>query len=193
MIPGMNKRYKEFVAAAPSPSEARRRIVEYARRHGTAAAARMSGAAPCTVYRLLKRKRLDSFDRPTRALLAEEEARIIDARLANPTEGVRSLKKKTGLPHGYVQITRVLREAGLALKRHHATRDPDFWIPICTRRVEYARYELKVAEYARAAGMTCIFSEVERIRRRLDVAKRKVEWWKKEKERRERAEKIESH
>jgi hypothetical protein len=71
-------------------------------------------------------------------------------------------------------------------KRHNPTRDPDFWIPICTGRVWIAEQELKAAKYARAAGMICIFSQVERIQRRVEVAKRKLEWWKREKVRRER-------
>ena len=76
----------------------------------------------------------------------------------------------------------------MKLKAPGGTRDPDFWIRICTGRVWIAEQELKVAEYARAAGMTCIFSEVERIRRRLVKAERKLSWWKSEKVSRERAE-----
>ncbi len=185
----MSERYREFVAAAPSPSEARRRIVEYARRHGTAAAVRMSGACRSTVKNLLNRKSFDTFGRHTGGsprLSPEDEARIIDARLAHPTEGVLTLKSKRGLPHGRNQIARVLREAGLRIERHRSTRGPDFWLPVREFRVWIAEIELKVAEYARAAGMTGHLAQVEYIRRRLDVAKRKVEWWRKEKERRER-------
>jgi hypothetical protein len=178
----MNERYKEFLASAPSPAEARRRIVEYACEHGTTAAARMSGADQTTVARILQRgdalaPRRHSGGKPR--LAPEDEARIIDARLAHPEAGVIRLKRDHGLPHGGRQIMRVLNEAGLVPECEKPIRDPAFWIRWRERRVETARLELMVAEVVRKAGATGRIAEVERLRRGVARAKRKVEWWKK--------------
>ncbi len=153
------------------------------------AAARMSGASRRTVRNLVIRA--DAGDDLARnagrqPLSARDEARIVAAKKAHPTEGAGALKSKRGLPYGLKRIIRVLGEAGLLPKRHIPTRDPDFWIRICTGRVWITQQELKVAEYARAAGMTGWLAQVERIRRRVEVAERKLEWWRRQKERVER-------
>jgi hypothetical protein len=189
-------RYREFMAASGGPEGARRRIVECARRHGTMAAARMSGASRWTVRNLVIRA--DAGDDLARnagrqPMGARDEARIVAVKRAHPTESAVTLKNKRGLPFGLKRIMRVLGEAGMLRKRRNPTRDPDFWIRICTGRVWIAEQELKVAGWARAAGMTGHLAQVERIQRRVEVAKRKLEWWKSEKVRRERAEKMEGH
>ncbi len=192
----MHQRYKDFLARADSLGEGRRMLVKYAREHGARAAARMSGANASTVWRLCAQKDV-GVRRPHTGgppkLSPEDEARIIDARLAHPGVGPVMLKRDHGLPYGKNKIMRVIREAGLASKERQTHRKPDFRIRICTGRVWIAQQELKVAEYARAAGMTCIFSQVERIRRRVAEAKRKLRWWKGEKVRRERAAKMKGH
>jgi len=48
-----------------------------------------------------------------------------------------------------------------------------------------ARPELYIAKVARPMGVTGWVSQVERIRRRVEVAERKHEWWRKEKAKRE--------
>jgi hypothetical protein len=180
----MNERYREFRASAPSPAEARRRLVEYACEHGTAAAIRMSGAGQTTVARLVRQAGAVA-PRPNKPgaprLAPEDEARIIDARLAHPGASAMRLKRDFGIPHGDHQIKRVLREAGLVSKRH--IRDPAFWIRWREKRVEVARLELMVAEVMRKHGVEGRIAQVERLRRVVAREKRKLEWWRKEKER----------
>ncbi len=185
----ISERYRRFMAAAPSPEAARRRIVECARRHGTMAAARMSSASKNTVRRLVRwadagRSLADKLARPH--LSARDEGRIVAAKRAHPTEGTGLLRRNGRVPYSCQTISRVLRETGLQRKQHVPTRDPDFRIRICTGRVWIAEQELKVAEIAHSVSYPGRASEVERIRRRLEVAERKLEWWKSEKVRRER-------
>ncbi len=196
----MNTRYKHYLDCFSDKAEALRRIVACARAQGTGAAAGMSGADPSTIRSLCKRPRVGAPRRHTGGtpkLSLEDEARIMDARLAHPEAGALRLKRDHGMPFGKNQIERVLREAGLIVNPHSQPKDdPDFWIRVTERRVEYAGYELALAEHARALGYAGRASEVERMRRRLEKAKRKVEWWKSEKvrrERRERAEKMKGH
>ena len=178
----MNKRYREFLDAAPDPWEARRGLIDYARVHGAEAAARMSGAGLCTVYRLVRQAdtgtlRLRRPGRPS--LTPEDEAEIVAARLAHPEAGALRLKRDHGLRYGHSQIKRVLREHGLARKRWRRVLklDPEHRLVVSKRRLVAARLELTVAEIARAHGFSGFVADVERIRRRLEKAERKVRYW----------------
>ncbi len=79
----VSERYREFMAASGGSEEARRRIVECARRHGTMAAVRMSGASNITVRNLVMRAEGgDDLARNAgrQPLSAREKARILAAK-----------------------------------------------------------------------------------------------------------------
>jgi hypothetical protein len=189
----MNRRYKEDVARAPNLAEVLRQLLE----HAHEAEADMSGATPAASARpVLPRgatsRRWGGRGRPLTQL---DEARIIDTKLSNPDMGVRRLKRDAGLTYGHCQITRVLRDVGLMRKPPPPPppRDVDFWVRTTRGNVYLAEAELALAQYARLYGFTGRVAAVERLRRGVEKAKRKAEWWKKEKSRRERAEKMKGH
>jgi transposase len=176
----MNERYREFRRSAGGAWEARRRIVECARAHGAEAATAMSGACRNAVYRLLQ---VSGDGEPPRLrqgrppISPEEEAGIIDARLAHPGVGWERLRRDFDLPYGRHAVTRVLREVGLVPGRKGPTRDPEFWLRWRQKRLEVARLELMVAKVMRNHGVTGRIAQVERLRRAVARAERKVEWW----------------
>ena len=96
----MNERYGKFLAAAPDPWEARRRLVDHARVHGAGAAARMSGACGSAIYKLLKRAEAGTLrpsprGRPPRLTPEDEALRGFHLRKWNGTpEKVKGIVEK---------------------------------------------------------------------------------------------------
>ncbi|MHC5053416.1 MAG: hypothetical protein ACYTKD_01725 [Planctomycetota bacterium] len=191
----IGERYGEFMAASGGPEEARRRIVECARRHGTMAAARMSGATRRTVRNLVIRA--DAGDDLARnagrqPLSARDEARIVAAKRAHPDESARALKEKRRLPYGLKRILRVLGEAGMLKERRLPTRDPAFWLPVHESRLRMALLDSQVAasgvrpaDLERSDGLGRYLRDLRRLvraRLRLERAGAKVRWWKKKRE-----------
>ncbi len=175
----MNRRYRELIAASGRRA-AWQRIVAHARERGVHAAAAMSGACLRTVRKLIKRADAGNLvprkPVPPR-LTPEDEARIVDAKLAHPRAGVMRLKREHGLPYGNRQILRVLRETGL--RTRWLDHDPARRLRVSERRLLAARLELKVAEVARAHGFERVVFEVERMRRRLRIAEGTTRYWRK--------------
>jgi len=186
-MPQMNQAYRKFVEKMRGPARARRLIVECARRHGATAAARMSSAHPNTVRSLVKRadEGRPVTDGPGVHLTRADRRRIIAAKRAHPEEGSRLLISNRRVPYGRWAISRVLREAGLERKKHIPTRDPDHWLERSELAVWMAEAELYIAEVARSMGVSGWVSQVERIRRRVEVAKRRVKYWREQKAKRE--------
>jgi len=188
-MPRMDERYRRFVDRYRTPAEARRRIVECARRHGVTAAARWSGAHPTTVRMLVRRAEEGRpiVNNPGHPLSRAERRRILAAKRARPEEGSRLLVGNRRVPHCYRTIFRVLHEAGLTRKQHIPTRDPDHWLERSELSVWMAEAELYIAQVARSMGVTGWVSQIERIRRRVEVAKRRVAYWREQKAKRESA------
>jgi len=168
------------MAAAPSPEAARRRIVECARRHGTANAARMSGAAMSTVYRLVKWAddgRSLARESGSPPMSARDEGRILAAKRAYPYEGMKLLVRNRRVRHCYRTVFRVLHEAGLLKRRRMVTRDPDFWIRWHEKQSLYAQLNFYLGWIARLQGMTGRLADTDGPLRRLKKAERKVKYW----------------
>ncbi|MHC4252638.1 MAG: transposase [Planctomycetota bacterium] len=195
MMSNIGERYGEFMAASGGPEEARRRIVECARRHGTMAAARMSGASRRTVRNLVIRA--DAGDDLARnagrqPLSARDEARIVAAKRAHPDASARALRSKRGLPYGLKRILRVLGEAGMLRKRRRPTRDPGFWLPVHEFRLKMALLDSQVAVLGvrpadlerpdRLGRYLRSLRKLVRARIRLGRAGAKVRWWKRKRE-----------
>ena len=174
----MNARYREYLDSFPDPWEARCSLIGYARVHGAAAAARMSGAALRSVYDLLKRAdtgklRMRRLGRPP--LPGSDELRIVAARLAHPGAGAMRLKREFGLPYGRVQITRIIAKYGLVPRK--LRRDPVRRGAAAAKQVLYGRAFQHLAELARARGLTGSIADVGLGRRKAERAQRAVEWW----------------
>jgi len=189
-MPRMNERYRKFVNKIRDPAEARRRIVECARRHGTGSAARWSGAGVSTVRMLVRRadEGRPVLNDPGPPIMGADRQRIIAAKMAHPEEGGDLLKRNRRVPYSRQTIFRVLGEAGLLRKRFRPTRDPDHWLDRSDLALEMAEAELMIAEIARSMGVSGWVSQVERIRRRVEVAKRRVKWWREQKAKRDKRE-----
>ncbi len=184
----MGKRYRAYLDAAPSWLEGRRALIAYARAHGAAAAARMSGSHLCTVYDLINaaksgrlgRKRWSPSDK------REAEERIIAARRAHPDYGPKRLKKYCGIPHGTRKIGHVIREHGL-LQPQRPKYDPAFRLANAERRAGYARMAVRVEELAAVIaadhlarfGKTGIRPLIAHARKRLEKSERVARHWRK--------------
>ncbi len=175
----MNKRYREFLDAAPAPWQARFTLIGYARVHGVRAAMRKFGASKATVNRLLDQANkgtLTGRPRVGRTLTPEDEIAIVKARLAMPGAGPKRLKRELGLPYGTRQISRVLRARGLA--RKFRKNDPLFRLDLARSRLEVARMELTVAKYEIEFLKTKPPPRgVERALRRIERAEAQVAKW----------------
>ena len=174
-MPNIGERYREFLDSFPTHEEARLRIVECARRHGTTAAARMSGAPGRTVRKIVSRAEAGEdlargLGRP--GLSARERGRIVAAKRAHPAASVRALKMKHGLPHGWNQIRRILHDAGLVNERA-----PDFWMRWHEKQRLYALINFYLGMIARLKGYPARLADTEGPLRRLRLAERKLEWW----------------
>jgi len=179
-MPAMNGRYREFLDRFPTREEGRLRIVECARRHGRAAAERMSGAHGNTVLRLIRQADAgeDLSRGPGRQRLsARDEGRIVAAKRAHPEEGAEMLRRKGRVPYCWRTILRVLHEAGLLKRRRRVTRDPDFWISWHEKQSLYAQLNFYLGWVARLQGMTGRLADTEGPLRRVKEAERKVKWW----------------
>jgi len=176
----MNERYRRFVERMRGPGRARRLIVECARRHGTTAAARMSGASRRTALNLVTRA--DAGENLARnagrqPLSARDEGRILAAKRTHPEEGAGLLKRNRRVPYAYATIFRVLHEAGLLRKRFRPTSDPDFWIPWHEKQRLFARINFYLGMIARLKGYTGRIADTEGPLRRMRLSERKLERW----------------
>ena len=192
-MPRMNERYRRFVDGFRTPAEARRRLVECARRHGVTAAARWSGAHPVTVHRLVKRA---DEGRPVTSgqggpLSKAQRRGIVEAKRAHPDEGAELFFKNGRVPYCYRTIFRVLHEAGLLRKIRVPTRDPDFWIRRHEKRCLYEQVNFYLGMIARPKGATGRLADTEGPLRRAKVAAQKYErWWAKREGERSRPDAI---
>jgi len=181
----IGERYREFMAASGGPEEARRRIVECARRHGTTAAARMSGASRRTALNLVTRA--DAGENLARnagrqPLSARDEGRILAAKRAHPDEGAELFFKNRRVPYCYRTIFRVLHEAGMLKSIHVPTRDPDFWIRRHEKRRLFAQINFYLGMIARLKGYTGRIADTEGPLRRMRLSERKLERWRAKRE-----------
>ena len=113
-----NDRYRQWLEQNGGEVECRRRLAEYAEAHGTRAAMARSGASKVTVNRLRRQEREAraagaagaGFRGPGRPpVSADDEERIVAARLEHPDYGPRRLKKHCGIPTAEPVIWAVLR------------------------------------------------------------------------------------
>jgi len=183
----IGRRYREFLDGFPTREEARRRIVECARRHGVMAAVRMSGATRRTVrYLVIRAEAGDDLARDAgrQPMSARDGARTVAAKRAHPHKSVRSLKKNHGLLHGSRQIYRVLHEAGLLKKRRRRrpTRDPGFWIRWHEKQCLFAQVNFYLGMIARLRGYTGRLADTDTPLRRMRLSERKLAWWKERQE-----------
>ncbi|MHC4253564.1 MAG: hypothetical protein ACYS9X_30975, partial [Planctomycetota bacterium] len=172
----MNARYMKYLDSFPDRWEARYSLIGYARTNGAAAAARMSGADPTTVRRLIRQVeagtlRLRPAGHPP--LSGRAELRIVAARLAHPGAGANRLKREAGLPYGEKSIKRVITQYGLVPRRRR--RDPVERGADAAKEVLYARIFQHLAEFARARGWTGRIADVGPKRRKVERAERAVE------------------
>jgi len=168
------------MAAAPSPEAARRRIVECARRHGSASAARMSGADRSTVLRLARwadAGRSLARESGSPPMSAREKGRILAVKRAHPEESARLMERNRDIPWSHQTITQVLREAGMLRKVHVPTRDPDFWIRWHSKQRLFAKIELCLGLVARLKGYTGRIADTDTPLRRLRRSERRLEYW----------------
>jgi len=180
----MNERYRKFVDKIRDPAEARRRVVECARRHGVSSAARWSGAHPVTVLRLVKRadEGRPIANDPGGPLARAERRRIVEAKRAHPDEGVGRLFTNRRVPYCYRTVFRVLHEAGLTRKQHIPTRDPDFWIRWHEKQRLFAQINFYLGMIARLRGYTGRIADTEGPLRRMRLSERKLELWRAKRE-----------
>jgi transposase len=175
------KRYQSYLDSFPNPSAARHALIGYARVHGPAAAARMSGAHVSTVAKVLHQAKTGKLrarppGRPP--LTVADKMRIARARIAHPDWGAKRLKKDFGLPYGVRQIKRILREYELVPKsRSQIDVDPKHWRTRHEELAKYARMNMLLSKIARLVGFTGRMADVEGPRRRIEREERKVKWW----------------
>jgi transposase len=175
------ERYRKYLDSFANPWAARYSLIGYARTHGPAAAARMSGAHISTVTKLLHQARTGKLrarppGRPP--LTVADKMRIARARVAHPNSGAKKLKEDFGLPYGVRQIKRILREYELVPKsRSQIDVDPKHWRTRHEELAKYAKMNMLLSKIARLVGFTGRMADVETHRRRIEREERKAEWW----------------
>jgi len=175
----MNERYRKFVDKMRGPAEARRLIVECARRHGTTSAARWSGASRATVRKLVRRagEGRPVANDPGHPLSRAKRRGIVEAKRAHPDEGAGLFFKNSRVPYCYRTIFRVLHEAGLLKRIRVPTRDPDHWILWHGKQRLFAKIELCLGLAARLKGYTGRIADTGTPLRRLRRSERRLEYW----------------